>query len=226
MNYPQPGDYIDIHNHGSKPGEGVFSVENIMTHEERIPSTLNGLACSMGIHPWYLSEENINIYLSKIRKYVGEENLIAIGETGFDRLRGPSMELQRLAFEAQVKISSEHSKPLIIHCVRAWDELLASHKKLRPKVPWMIHGFRGRKELALQLISRGMYISFWIEFILKPESARLLKELPADRIFLETDGADKNIQGVYRKVASDLGMSEDMLRLVIHNNFRVFFNLK
>ncbi len=226
MNYPRPGDYIDIHNHGSKPGKGIFSVENIMAHEERIPETLDGMAYSMGIHPWHLSEDKVKGDLSKIQEHAGKENLIAIGEAGFDRLRGPSLELQRLAFEAQVKISSEHSRPLFIHCVRAWDELLASHRKLRPRTPWMVHGFRGRKELAHQLISKGMYISFWIEFILRPESAGLLKELPSDRIFLETDGAETDIREVYRKVSSDLGMNEEMLKSVIHNNFKVFFNLK
>lgn len=226
MNYPRAGDYIDIHNHGSKPGKGIFSVENIMAHEDRIPAALEGMAYSMGIHPWHLSENKVSGYLSKIQDHARGENLIAIGEAGFDRLRGPSLELQRLAFEEQVKISSENSKPLFIHCVRAWDELLASHRKLRPRTPWMVHGFRGRKELAHQLISKGMYLSFWIEFILRPESASLLKVLPADRIFLETDGADTDIKEVYRKVASDLGMSEDKLKSVIQNNFKDFFNLK
>ncbi len=86
--------------------------------------------------------------------------------------------------------------------------------------------FQGSEELAHQLISKGMYISFWIEFILRPESAGLLKELPSDRIFLETDGAETDIREVYRKVSSDLGMNEEMLKSVIHNNFKVFFNLK
>ena len=94
----------------------------------------------------------------------GHPESIAIGEAGFDKLRGPSPELQRKVFEEQVAISEELKKPVVIHCVRAWDELLAVHKKLKPKMPWLIHGFRGNTELAAQLLSKGMYLSFWFDF--------------------------------------------------------------
>jgi TatD DNase family protein len=226
MNLPLSGDYINIHNHGSKSRKGVFSIENIMAHEERIPDIEPGLSYSIGIHPWHLSETNLKEHLGKVKEYAIFDNLMAVGETGFDRIRGPALDLQRKAFEEHVKISVEHSKPVFIHCVRAWDELLASHKRLKPTTPWMVHGFRGKKELALQLISRGMYISFWIEFILRPESAELLKNIPANRIFLETDGSDEDITDVYNKVAADLEISIDEMKSVILNNFITFFKLK
>lgn len=197
-----------------------------MAHEERVPDMESGLSYSMGIHPWNLSEANIKKHLDRVKDYAGFENLIAVGEAGFDRLRGPALDLQRLAFEEQVKISTEHSKPLIIHCVRAWDELLASHKKLKPGTPWLIHGFRGKKELAAQLISKGMYLSFWIEFILRPESAELLKSIPSNRIFLETDGSDADITDVYKKVANDLEIGIVDLKSVVFSNFIEFFKLK
>ena len=101
-----------------------------------------------------------------------------------------------------------NKKPLVIHCVKAWDELLASHRNLKPETPWLVHGFRGKKELALQqLLSKGMYLSFWFDFVLRPESAELLRFLPKERIFLETDGADVDIKDIYNKVANDLGIT-------------------
>jgi Tat protein secretion system quality control protein TatD with DNase activity len=45
-----------------------------------------------------------------------------------------------------------------------------------------------------------MYLSFWFDFILRPESAELLRNLPMDRIFLETDGADVPIRDIYKKL--------------------------
>jgi len=135
------------------------------------------------------------------------------------------MELQRRTFEEQVTIAEEYKMPVVIHCVRAWDELLSEHKKLRPKMNWLVHGFRGNKELASQLISKGMYLSFWFDFVMRPESADLLKSLPADRIFLETDGADIDIRDIYNKVSSDLGITTDKLKTIILSNYNFFFKL-
>jgi TatD DNase family protein len=151
-------------------------------------------------------------------------SIIAIGEAGFDRLRGPSAGLQRQTFEEQVIISEEIKKPVIIHCVRGWDELLSVQKRLSPKMPWLVHGFRGNTVLANQLLSKGMYLSIWFEFALRPESAGLLRALPLDRLFLETDGADVDIKHIYDKVAGDLSMSVDELKAVIMKNYNDFFN--
>jgi TatD DNase family protein len=223
MNSPEQGEYIDIHTHDSKPDEGIFAVENLMAHENIQPETISAKSFTAGIHPWHLNENNREVLLGYIRKVADSPNLIAFGEAGFDKLRGPSMELQRLTFEEQVKIADENRKPLVIHCVRAWDELLAAHKNLKPLTPWLVHGFRGKKELAFQLINRGMYLSFWFDFVLRPESAELLKSLPTYRIFLETDGAGISIKDIYKKVAVDFNISEDELKSIVFLNFKELF---
>jgi TatD DNase family protein len=91
-------------------------------------------------------------------------------------------------------------------------------------MPWLIHGFRGNAELAKQLLSKGMYLSFWFDFVMRPESSRLLGSLPKERIFLETDGADVDIRTIYGKVAIDLDMSVDELKKGLLGNFMEFFN--
>jgi TatD DNase family protein len=224
MNLPQTGDYIDIHTHGGKPSTGIFIIENLMAHETILPVDLSNTVFSLGIHPWFLNKSNHKNLLNIIYDSAGRSELIAIGEAGFDKLRGPEPDLQREVFEEQVRIAGAHSKPLIIHCVKAWEELLASHKKLKPKTPWLIHGFRGNKELADQLLSKGMYLSFWYDFVIRPESSKLLKSWPTNRIFLETDGADIDIREIYRKVAIDLDITIDELKVIISNNFNLFFN--
>jgi len=226
MNLPQPGDYIDIHTHDAKPAEGIFIIETLMAHEKRTPDDIPEQACTFGIHPWYLNDKNYDQLLISVKAVTGFPNLFAIGEAGFDKLRGPSPELQRRAFEEQIIISEEINKPVVIHCVRAWDELLPGHKKLKPKMPWLVHGFRGSKELAAQLLSKGIYLSFWFDFIMRPESAGLLKSLPTGRIFLETDGADADIKAIYGKVAGDLDISVEELKKIILSNFKEFFSLQ
>ena len=223
MHFPQAGDYIDIHVHDGKPSAGLFILESLMAHEEKMPEALSGVSYTYGIHPWFLNEENHKQLLLSVEKTVCNPEVIAVGEAGFDRLKGPSAELQRKVFEEQVIISEEIKKPVIIHCVRSWDELLAAKKKLKPRMPWLIHGFRGNQELAGQLLSKGMYLSFWFEFVLRPESGNLLRNMPNDRFFLETDGADVDIRAIYQKVATDRSQNVDVLKSDILNNYKAFF---
>jgi TatD DNase family protein len=225
MNLPQPREYIDIHTHNAKPADGVFAVENLMAHENLKPENISARAFTAGIHPWHLNENNREQLLEYVRNIACNPELIAFGEAGFDKIRGPSVELQRAVFAEQVKIADEKRKPLVIHCVRSWDELLSAHKNLKPVTPWLVHGFRGKKELALQLIKRGMYLSFWFDFVLRPESSDLIRFLPKERIFLETDGADVDIMEIYRKVAVDLAIDVEELKKIILNNFNMLFGM-
>lgn len=219
MYFPQNGDFIDIHVHGGTPSSGIFILESLMAHESKIPAAIAGVAFTYGIHPWFLNESNYKQLIISVESLITHPDIIAIGEAGFDRLRGPSPELQRRAFEDQIIISEKIRKPVVVHCVRAWDELLAVHKKLKPEMSWLIHGYRGNVKLATQLISKGMYLSFWFDFVLRPGSGDLLRHLPTDRIFLETDGANVDIKNIYDKVASDLDLSVDELKSIILKNF-------
>ena len=225
MNLPQPGDYIDIHVHGGKAAAGIFILESLMAHEEKAAENIPGVAYTYGIHPWFLNENNYKQQISSVENAMGHSDIIAVGEAGFDKIKGPGRELQYRIFAEQVLIAEKVKKPVVIHCVRAWDELLSVKKELRPKMPWLIHGFRGNKELAAQLLSKGMYLSFWFDFVLKPESAALLRSLPPGRIFLETDGAEVDIRAIYKKVSNDLDLSVEELKSIIRSNYNDFFNL-
>jgi TatD DNase family protein len=225
MILPSKGDYIDIHTHGSKPAEGIFSIETLMAHEDRMPEGTRGLAYTFGIHPWYLNETNHDFLIKRVIRIASNPFIIAIGEAGFDKVKGPVTDLQQKAFQEQVHISEDYRKPLVIHCVRAWEELIGVHKRLKPQMPWLVHGFRGKKELAKQLISRNMYLSFWFDFIMRPESTQLVRSLPGERIFLETDGAGVDIRDLYNKVAADRELETDELKDQIFKNFMLFFNV-
>lgn len=225
MILPHKGDYIDIHTHEASPEPGLFIVENLMAHEGKTPGKEAGLIYTVGIHPWHLDESNHHKLVDFTRQTAMNPRVYAIGEAGFDKLKGASPELQRRAFGEQVTISEELEKPLIIHCVRAWDQLFAMHRKLKPVMPWLVHGFRGRQELARQITSRGMFISFWFDFILRPESAALVRSIDTGRIFLETDGSGARISDIYEKVASDLDVQVEVLKKIIRDNFMNFFGI-
>lgn len=225
MALPQNCDYIDIHNHGGTSSPGHFVLETLMAHEQRLPVSMNGMAYTIGIHPWYLTQENFSEHLEIVNNIAAGKEVIAIGEAGFDRLKGPDPELQRKVFCEQVSISEKLHKPMVIHCVRAWDELFLAHKKMKPAMPWIIHGFRGNIVLAEQLLAKGFNLSIWFEFALRSESSALFRQLPLARIFLETDGADVKISDIYAKVASDRAIPTDELKSAICRNFNTVFSV-
>ena len=165
MHLPKPGDYIDIHVHGGTSSPRNIFLESLMAHEGKTPENISGVAFTYGIHPWFLNEENHKHLLNAVENNACLPDVIAIGEAGFDRLRGPSMQLQRLAFEEQIAISEELMKPVVIHCVRAWDELLAAQKKIKPKMSWLVHGFRGNVNLHHNCYQKGyIFLSGMILF--------------------------------------------------------------
>lgn len=91
-----------------------------------------GYYYSVGIHPWELTEHNAGQLLDYLKQQLRKKQFVAAGEAGLDKLAVASMELQLTVFKAQVRLSEEYGLPLIIHCVKAMDELLAVKKNFVP----------------------------------------------------------------------------------------------
>ena len=122
-----------------------------------------GYLYSVGIHPW----DSADASQSDFEALLADAKLpdvVAVGECGIDRLRGPQEALQRSAFIPQLEIAETVGKPVIIHCVRATDAILALRRSMRPKVDWILHGFRGKPETARQLARAGIFISLGERF--------------------------------------------------------------
>ena len=135
-----------------------------------------------GLHPWDVTEGFDN-QLNVLEKLLANPQVTAVGECGFDALKGPSYELQEQAFVSQVQLSEQFRKPMILHVVRDFDSVIRLRKQLKPTQPWLIHGFRGGPEQMNQLYAQGILVSFGLKH--NPES---LKAVPSERLFLETDG--------------------------------------
>ena len=223
MKNPEPDDFIDIHNHNITPVAGVFAIDNIMVHEARQPESASGIQYSAGIHPWFLTESNFDYLLKKVQTYSDLKSVIAIGEAGFDKIKGPAVELQRRAFEEQVKISEEKGKPLFIHNVKGLDELLSVHQKMKPVEKWIVHGFQGKSEMAGQLLSRGMYLSLWADFVMNRDSASVIRSVPTNRLFLETDAFQIDIRDIYNKVSVYLDLEVGELKSIVYQNYKTVF---
>ncbi|MBU0765957.1 MAG: TatD family hydrolase, partial [Bacteroidetes bacterium] len=151
--------YINIHTHLDKVADNVLTVKNIFPGrlKEELPSDC---FISVGLHPWYINSRNPESGLSVIAEYASHPEVIAIGETGLDKFRGPSPEIQEEVFLHHHDISQSVRKPLIIHCVRSYTDIIALRKKLKPSVPWIIHGFNSSLQTAMQLIRNDCLLSF------------------------------------------------------------------
>ena len=168
----------DIHTHvlPSVPGTALVCIGC-----GPIPAA-DGHFFSAGLHPWDVTE-GFESQLDELEKLLANPRVPAVGECGFDALKGPSHELQEQAFIRQAELSELYSKPMILHVVRDCDSVIRLRKALKPSQPWIIHGFRGGPEQMNQIFAQGILVSFGLK-----HNTESLKTVPLDRLFLETDG--------------------------------------
>ncbi|MCR4921755.1 MAG: TatD family hydrolase [Bacteroidaceae bacterium] len=164
--------FIDFHtHHPSREGEVVI---------------LNGTD-TWGAHPWNPVFPPIE-HLSKA---------LAIGECGLDRLCDTPYETQLEAFRRQIRLSEQYGKPLILHCVKALDDVLRLQLEERAIQPWIFHAFRGKPQQIRQLLKRGMYVSFGFR-----HNTESIQSCPIERMLVESDEDPRPIRLLYEKIAS------------------------
>lgn len=164
--------------------------------------------------------------MSMLETYLNDPGLLAIGECGLDKTVATDLARQIVLFEQHIALSEKWRKPIIIHCVRAYNELLRIKKRCKPKQAWIIHGFNNKPPVAEQLLKHGCYLSLG-KALLHPFSnaAKTLETMPLDRLFLETDDADDiSISAIYAAAATIAGSSVDDLKQRIFDNFTHVFS--
>ena len=130
------------------------------------------------------------------------------------------MNIQNEAFCNCITLSEELKLPLIIHSVKTSNEIIRLRKSIRPKQPWIIHGFRGKPEQALQYTSNGFYLSFG-----KLYNAESIKIIPLDKLLFETDEYTGNITEIIRSAAETIDIPSDKIHDIASENAkRLFFN--
>ena len=180
----------DIHTHRADAREAVISVN---------PWEFNpveGLYYSVGIHPWQVGRAT-DADFDRLAECATSGNVLMIGECGIDKLRGGDLPMQMSVLERHIALSEQVCKPLVLHCVRASNELCRLRRVLRPRMPWVVHGFRGNARVAGQLLDAGFYLSYGERF--NPEALAIT---PADRLLAETDESLLPIDEIYRRLAA------------------------
>lgn len=206
--------YYDIHTHTASLHPEVVAIVNRILIEESTDTSVPLI--SVGIHPWYIKhpEEQIKC----LKEIATLPAVVAIGEAGLDKLTHTPFDLQQEVFTIQAELAEKLQKPLIIHCVKAWQEIIAAKKQFRPTTPWIVHGFRGNEELASQLITHGFYLSFGERYNPKAVAVAWPK-----RIFAETDETMIDIRTVYQQISSSLQIDIHSFATQIKENVKKVF---
>ena len=213
--------YIDIHTHRLPTDPATFALLDCPP-DNPLPNPAPRLRFSAGIHPWRTDEPGATAWLDRIAAWAAAKHLSAIGECGLDHLRGAAIPAQLSIFRRHLELSAAYRLPVIIHCVRAWTELLALRREF-PLQPWIIHGFSGRTTMAEQLTAAGCILSLGPACLRRSQSATLLDFLREHRFLLETDDENMDIIAVYRQAAVRLQSSMDRLEEIIMDNFTAVF---
>ena len=174
---------------------------------------------SIGIHPWSANE------VIEETKYLGSLsnlNCIALGEIGLDKLKGPEICIQIEIFEKQIEWSEKFELPVIIHCVKAWNELKVLKRKLKPNQPWVFHGF-SKIGILDEVLDEGLFVSFGKRILIDEKLLTCATKIPNEKVFFETDDTKCDIEEIYRAFAKAKQITLQDLKEIQFNNFKRVF---
>ena len=216
----KPVPFIDIHTHPNHIESDTIIVQNIFPGDGFAAFSGRNFY-SVGLHPWHLKtfEEN-NELLHMIEDAMEFDHVCFVGECGLDKKNDTDFEEQIRIFMAQAYIAEEFKRPLVIHCVKAYNEVFEIHQKLHPEMPWIMHGYYGNIQITRQLGNHGIFFSFGKSlFDNNSKSIESLKYLPLEKIFFETDKFDGEVEIIYEKAAILKNVSLEILKIEVWNNF-------
>jgi TatD DNase family protein len=205
---------LDFHTHRTDATAALISVD------PRRFDPQPGLCYSVGFHPWDTVEAITAADFSLLEQCARHPQVLAIGETGMDSLRGADLKTQEALFIHHLQLAHEVGKPAVIHSVRTAQQILAARRRAKlTEVPLAIHGFRGNEHVARTLLDAGCYLSFGARF-----NPAALLATPLDRLLIETDDAPTSIQQVATLIADSLQLSTDTILDTATTNARHFLS--
>ncbi|MCK4413621.1 MAG: TatD family hydrolase [Candidatus Eisenbacteria sp.] len=195
---------------------------------------------ALGVHPHEAAAATPGA-LRRMERRLADPGVVAVGETGLDRVRGfSSHEDQRRALIAQIGIARESGLPLVIHCREAFDELIPLlAREGGAAIRGVFHCFSGGVAEAQAVTARGFLVGLGGAVTYAPERWRpVLAALPREAILLETDAPflrpapdrrGRNEPALLLRtaeaIAPDLGMTCSELVALADANARRFFGL-
>jgi len=211
--------FIDIHTH--KTGQAPKGELRILNIHENFSQLDKQCLYSFGLHPWYLDNHEINFLA--LKEFATAANVAAIGECGLDRVCSTDWSVQKSVFAQQLELAEALSKPVIIHCVRAYEDVLSMLEGVKKPNSVVFHGFNRNVQLARKIVSRGHYLSFGAGILKNSSVQKAFNLTPMEKIFFETDNSDIQINRIYEKAAEIKDTSIEDIILQVQQNFDKVF---
>jgi TatD DNase family protein len=160
-----------------------------------------------------------------MEKPLSNENAIFIGECGLDKLKCSDFKLQQTVFQLQINLAIKYQKPMILHCVKAFDEILMMLKNKISLDKIIFHGFHKSPEMAFDLTSKGYFISLGKSLFLQPDRMKtVFEKVNPENIFFETDDSDYSIEDVYQKASDISGKTIEFWKEQLNQNYERISN--
>ena len=212
--------FINLHTHKFSNLSDVIEVVNQYPWEfdASVPNY------SIGIHPWYVDENRLETDLEIIKEKLQLTGCLALGECGLDKRIEIPLDLQISVFKKQLEIVKQTNKPVVLHCVAAYDEMIAIKKEMKIENPMIIHGFSKNEQVAQSLLKNGFYLSFGKYLLRNPDLEKVFTFAPENQILLETDTIEESIYQVYEKAAAIKGISVEEMKAIVFTNFSKIFS--
>ncbi len=205
--------FINIHTHHTT-GDAL-EILNLEEANEQAPYF------SVGIHPNKVHQTDLNFDFVQNRSQL--KNCLAMGECGLDKNISTPLSFQISVFKKQIEMSEKNQIPLLLHCVKAWNEVLQIKKECKPKQTWIFHGFR-KTALLESVLENKLLISIGAPLIYDLKLQTAFQTIPMDQLFLETDSDNRySIEAVYEKAAEIKGISLEELKSHLFINFKRVF---
>lgn len=212
----------DIHTHHRSARLDVISVLNVMV-DEAMTSLPDALPCSVGMHPW-TRHDDIEKAWERCVTLAHQPSVVAIGEAGLDRNVDTPWDEQMDIFRRHIALSEELGKPLVVHCVRAFDEVIKERRNNEVEQPWILHGFNKGGDVMDRLIDAGCHLSFGEALLKERSPARAaIARIPHGRVLLETDDASITIEDIYMAAATLRGMTPEDIETMTTRTVRHLF---
>jgi len=149
--------------------------------------------------------------------------VLAIGECGLDRSIKIPFEKQFEVFKFQIQLSKKLHKPLIIHCVKAYSDLIHILKEENFKEKFVLHNFNGNQFQIESFLKFEAYFSLGKQMMdLNSKLHLAINNIPIERLFFETDISEFSIEEMYIRATNLLNISKEKLNIQIINNFKNF----
>ena len=172
---------------------------------------------TVGIHPWHATDGDISAI--EFAAVAAD----AIGEIGLDFACDTPHEEQIAIFRAQLAIAERLEKPVVLHCVKAFEEVMRILRNYSLKAV-IFHGFIGSVEQAQRAVAQGYYLSFGERTFRSPKTIEALRSTPLSHLFVETDESTTPIEEIYARIAELRGLPVAELTAATEENFALIFN--